>query len=73
MPALLIGILALVAVVAWMVRPRSRPGPAPEDDTSTPIDEVALRDAERELREDSAPRDAAAGAAEEDDWGPGVP
>ena len=73
MPATLIGLVLLVAILFWLIAPRRRPPAAPEDDLDTPVDEEALAEAERALREDARPRERADGFEdEEDDWGPGT-
>jgi hypothetical protein len=68
---LLIAIAALVALVLWLRRGRSYPGPRlqSEDDG---IDHEQLEQAEREVRElrsNQRPEDGFPG----DDWGPGSP
>ncbi|MBL8985636.1 MAG: hypothetical protein SFV24_15540 [Gemmatimonadales bacterium] len=63
-------VLALVALVVWLVRGgQGSGGRSPE-----PIDHDELRRAEAELADDPRPRSLGAGAdeEEEDDWGPGT-
>ena len=67
---LLIGLAAIVALVLWLRRDRSYPGPKlhGEDDG---IDREELEAAEREVREldpGTRPEESFLG----DDWGPGV-
>jgi hypothetical protein len=70
----LLGVVAIVAVVVWLVGARRRPGPAPEDDVTTPVDQRELEEAERDLEEDSKARPLHDGfeAEDADDWGPGA-
>jgi hypothetical protein len=68
---LLVAIAAIVALVLWLRRDRSYPGPRLQSDDDG-IDHQELEKAEREVRElDSRqrPEDGFAG----DDWGPGTP
>jgi hypothetical protein len=67
---LLIAFVAIVALVLWLRRDRSYPGPRrlPEDDG---IDHEELEQAEREVRElgsQQRPEEGFQG----DDWGPGA-
>lgn len=68
---LLLGLLAIVGVIAWLMSRGGAQTPAPEDDVTTPIDRAALEEAERELREDGGARPIG-DALDEDDWGPGT-
>jgi hypothetical protein len=76
--SLYVGIAALVALFLWLAGV-GRPArvPAPEDDTSTPIDHEALAAAERELLDDPGARPIHEAAESDpddpDDWGPGTP
>jgi hypothetical protein len=66
---LLIAAVALVALILWLRRDRSYPGPRLHDDEG--IDRDELEQAEREVRElesHQRPEDGFLG----DDWGPGV-
>ena len=66
---LLIAAVALVALVFWLRRDRSYPGPRLHDDAG--IDREELEQAEREVREletHQRPDEGFLG----DDWGPGV-
>ena len=68
---LLIAFAAIVALILWLRRDRSYPGPRlhSEDDG---IDYEELEQAEREIRElrsDQRPEEGFPG----DDWGPGTP
>ena len=68
-----IGVGLFVLLVAWLMLPRRRAAPAPEDDVSTPIDRQELEEAERELEQDPRPRRLEHGLDDdEDDWGPGA-
>lgn len=67
---LLAGIVVAVALLAWVLLPRRTPVPAPEDDTTSPIDREELEAAERELQEDPGARSI--DEEEADDWGPGT-
>lgn len=68
----------VAAFLAWLVGAGKRkPGPAPEDDMVTPLDEDELAAAERELRGDAGARPIGEAMADEaggddDDWGPGT-
>ncbi len=68
----LIGVVALVAIMGWLfTRVGPRPAAAPEDDVVTPVDRAELAAAERELAEaDGA--EALGDDEGEDDWGPGA-
>lgn len=68
----MLGGLAAVALLVWMVGGRRRPAPAPEDAGTSEIDLAVLEQAERELGTDP---EAETFDAEEDadDWGPGAP
>jgi hypothetical protein len=70
----LLGVVAIVAVVVWLVSARRRPGPAPEDDVTTPVDQSELEAAERDLETDPRARPLHDGFEDEDadDWGPGA-
>lgn len=70
----LLGVVAIVAVVVWLVGARRRPVPAPEDDVTTPQDQSELEEAERDLEQDSQARPLQDGFESEDadDWGPGA-
>jgi hypothetical protein len=66
---LLIAAVALVALILWLRRDRSYPGPRLHDDEG--IDRDELEQAEREVRElesHQRPDEGFLG----DDWGPGV-
>jgi hypothetical protein len=66
---LLIAVVAIVALLLWLRRDRSYPGPRLHDDEG--IDREELEQAEREVREldtHHRPEDGFMG----DDWGPGV-
>lgn len=70
------GMLLMAAVVlaalAWLFGfGRETPGPAPEDDVTTPIDRAALEEAERELLADGGARPIG-DAIDDEDWGPGT-
>lgn len=65
---LLVALVALLALVLWLRRARSYPGPRLTDDE---IDREQLEAAEREVREldtNARPEDGFLG----DDWGPGA-
>jgi hypothetical protein len=67
--ALLVAIAASVALVLWLWRDRSYPGPRLTDDDG--IDREELEAAEREVRDldpNARPEDGFMG----DDWGPGA-
>lgn len=73
-----LGILALVAVVVWLVR-RVSSGPprytgALPSDVRQPINREELTRAEEELAEDPTPRSLGGRAEDEEDedWGPGT-
>lgn len=71
----LIGVAALVAVLAWLLGFGKRQHlPAPEDDVDTPIAADELAEAEAEVMGgDARPiNEALAGEEDEDDWGPGT-
>jgi hypothetical protein len=66
---LLVALAALVALVLWLRRDRSYPGPRLTDDDG--IDREELEAAEREVRDldpSARPEDGFLG----DDWGPGA-
>lgn len=66
---LLIAFVAIVALILWLRRDRSYPGPRLHDDEG--IDREELERAEREVRElesHQRPEDGFQG----DDWGPGA-
>ena len=68
-PVVLLAGVLIVALVAWLVRDRSYPGPRLHD--AEAIDREELEEAEREVRELEAgrrPDDERPG----DDWGPGT-
>ncbi len=65
----LLGLVAGVALLVWLISPRRRAPVAPEDDVTSPIDREALEEAERELARDP---DAYDPDTAEDDWGPGA-
>lgn len=70
----LIGLLALVALVAWLVAGRrARAAPSPEDAVDAELDEAELAAAERELADDPGARPLTDGVDQDDDWGPGAP
>jgi hypothetical protein len=67
---LLVALVALIALVLWLRRDRSYPGPRLEADDDG-IDQEELEAAEREVRDLDAgqrPEDGFLG----DDWGPGA-
>lgn len=72
--ASLIGLVALVAVLVWLLGPaRRRRTPAPEDDVASPVDQAELEEAEAGLRDDPRARPVEDGFDDdEDDWGPGT-
>jgi hypothetical protein len=66
---LLVGLAALIALVLWLRRDRSYPGPRLIDDDG--IDRAELEAAEREVRDldrGARPEEGFPG----DDWGPGA-
>lgn len=66
---LLVALVALIALIIWLRRDRSYPGPRLHGDDG--IDREELEQAEREVRELDArqrPEDGFLG----DDWGPGA-
>ena len=66
---LLVALVALIALILWLRRDRSYPGPRLADEDG--VDREELEAAEREVRDlDSSqrPEDGFAG----DDWGPGA-
>lgn len=66
---LLVALVALIALVLWLRRDRSYPGPRLEEDDG--IDREELEAAEREVRDldaNARPEDGFLG----DDWGPGA-
>ena len=66
---LLVALAAIIALVLWLRRDRSYPGPRLEDEEG--IDREELEAAEREVREldpSTRPEDGFHG----DDWGPGA-
>jgi hypothetical protein len=68
---LLVAVAAIVALVLWLRRDRSYPGPRLQSDDSG-IDREELEAAEREVRDLESrqrPEDGFSG----DDWGPGTP
>jgi hypothetical protein len=68
---LLIAFAAVVALILWLRRDRSYPGPRLHSENDG-IDYEELEQAEREIRElgsDRRPEDGFQG----DDWGPGTP
>ncbi len=68
----LVGLVALIAILLWLVGAGKRgPLPAPEDDIDTPLDRDELAEAEAELAEDAGARPIDE-ALDEDDWGPGA-
>lgn len=70
---ILLGVVAVLAILFWLFVPHRRVTPAPEDDTETSIDHERLAEAERELADDSRARPLEHGIDdEEDDWGPGT-
>ena len=68
---MLLGAVAVLALLAWVMKSGDQPGPAPEDDVTTPIDRAALEEAERELLADDGARPIG-DAIDEEDWGPGT-
>lgn len=65
---LLVAVVAIIALVLWLRRDRSYPGPRSTDDE---IDREELEAAEREVRDldpKARPEDGFLG----DDWGPGA-
>ena len=66
---LLIAFVAIVALVLWLRRDRSYPGPRLHDDEG--IDREELERAEREVR-DLEPGHRPEDGFEGDDWGPGA-
>jgi hypothetical protein len=67
---LLVALVAIIALIMWLRRDRSYPGPRrhPEEEG---IDRETLEEAEREVREldpNARPEDGFLG----DDWGPGA-
>jgi hypothetical protein len=68
---LLVALAAIVALVLWLRRDRSYPGPRLQSDDDG-IDHQELEAAEREVRElDSRQRPEEGFSG--DDWGPGTP
>jgi hypothetical protein len=67
---LLVGVAALVALVLWLLRDRSYPGPRLQADGDG-IDREELERAEREVRDLEAHRKPEEGFLG-DDWGPGA-
>jgi hypothetical protein len=68
---LLIAFAAITALVLWLRRDRTYPGPRLQSDGSDEIDREELERAEREVREletRQRPEEGFAG----DDWGPGA-
>jgi hypothetical protein len=68
---LLIALAAVIALVLWLRRDKTYPGPRLQSDGGDDIDRDELERAEREVREletHQQPEDGFAG----DDWGPGV-
>jgi hypothetical protein len=67
----LLGLLALGALVVWLLRPRGGARRTQDD-----IDHAELEAAEREVRDLDARHDPSIGPAggedDEDDWGPGA-
>jgi len=70
----LIGLAALLGLLAWFLMPRNKPVAAPEDDITTPLDHDELAEAEAEvMSEDARPINEALGEdGDDDDWGPGA-
>jgi len=68
----LLGLVLVLALIVWVVRPRRPAFPAPEDDLTTPVDREELEAAERELLQDPTPL-SIEGEFDDDDWGPGAP
>ncbi len=66
---LLVALAALIALVLWLRRDRSYPGPRLEDDEG--IDREELEAAEREVRDLDAQQRPDEGFVG-DDWGPGA-
>jgi hypothetical protein len=66
---LLVAFVAIVALIIWLRRDRSYPGPRLHDDPG--IDREELEQAEREVRELDAGHRAEDGFIG-DDWGPGA-
>jgi hypothetical protein len=66
---LLIAFVAIIALVLWLRRDRSYPGPRLHDDEG--IDREELERAEREVR-DLEPGHRPEDGFEGDDWGPGA-
>jgi hypothetical protein len=67
---LLVGVAALVALVLWLLRDRSYPGPRLQSEGDD-IDREELEQAEREVRELETHRKPEEGFLG-DDWGPGA-
>lgn len=67
---LLVALAALIALVLWLRRDRSYPGPR-LDSNDDGIDHEELEDAEREVRDLDAPQQPGDGFLG-DDWGPGT-
>jgi hypothetical protein len=68
---LLVAVVAIVALIIWLRRDRTYPGPRLESDDDG-IDREKLERAEREVRDlgsQQQPEDRFPG----DDWGPGTP
>ena len=69
----LLTVAVILAFLAWLLFPRRRSMPAPEDDVASPIDKEELAAAERELSEDPGARPLDQASEDvEDDWGPGT-
>lgn len=66
-----IGVAVFVALLVWLLFPKQRTVPAPEDDVTTPIDHAELEEAERGLKQDKQARSVDE-ADEEEYWGPGA-
>ncbi|MFL5401989.1 MAG: hypothetical protein ACJ8BF_04150 [Gemmatimonadales bacterium] len=66
---ILVALVAVVALIVWLRRDRSYPGPRLHDDPG--IDRDELEQAEREVRELEAHQKPDAGFLG-DDWGPGA-
>ena len=66
---LLVALVALIALVLWLRRDRSYPGPRLEDEDA--VDREELEAAEREVR-DLDPNARADDGFLGDDWGPGA-